>query len=127
MLEVVSITIKSFLKKIRMCLLGSCLLFFGFASQHRVIKNEALKNPPDKVYCMSCEDIHKGTYIVNENICYYCFIPCCCYQTDSNPKLGCSKCYTIYKSPPIKCNNCEIYNVVSTKYCPNCGSSREVN
>lgn len=111
-----------------MCVCGSCWLIVGCRNYRRRISTPSgYMEPPARIHCLGCGEIAHGMYIVDEQRCHCCFIPCCCTRDTSDPMLACSKCYLVYGSTPKRCRGCQVYTAMKTNFCANCGTEMTVS
>lgn len=111
-----------------MCYFGACWLILGCSNYRRVINTPVgYQDPPNHILCLSCGQIGKGVYTIDESRAHCCFIPCCCTYDQSDPMMSCSNCNVVFGMTPVKCHGCDVYSTVHAPFCASCGSRSSVD
>ncbi|KAF9764032.1 hypothetical protein NGRA_0885 [Nosema granulosis] len=98
---------------------------FGCDKKTRTItRPESYPSPPQRIICPNCGDTTQGIYKQDYERFWFCFIPCCCTCSYSDPYIACINCHRplgVLKGNT--CNGCGLVTTFKSDNCPSCGRS----
>jgi membrane protease subunit (stomatin/prohibitin family) len=82
--------------------------------------------PPERILCPSCGDVTSTVYKKSYGRFWFCFIPCCCKTSASDPYLACINCgQHINPITMNACKNCGLTTTFKSNNCPSCGQPKD--